>query len=131
MFAPKLRESNNTWQFRDIEEMAQYANTSPVLLDADASMVVLTIDVSLYILHFIATTVIGGPIGGQTRISLRNDHLQYVFTWLVGHLLVIIMINESYHQVRVDLGHWLHAVQVYQETKTLIIIVSTQNNSLN
>ena len=35
-----------------------------------------------------------------------------------------------YHQVRVDLSHWLHAVQVYQETKTLIIIVSIQNNSL-
>ena len=38
MFAAKLKDSNNTWQFRDIQEMAQYANTSPVLLDADASM---------------------------------------------------------------------------------------------
>ena len=47
MFAPKLRESDNTWQFRDIQEMAQYANTSPVLLDADASMVLVTIDISL------------------------------------------------------------------------------------
>ena len=32
-------------------------------------------------LSAVATTVQGGPIGGQTRISLRNDHLQYVFTW--------------------------------------------------
>lgn len=23
----------------------------------------------------------GGPIGGQTRISLRNEHLSYIFTW--------------------------------------------------
>lgn len=23
----------------------------------------------------------GGPIGGQTRISLRNEHLSYILTW--------------------------------------------------
>lgn len=23
----------------------------------------------------------GGPIGGQTRISLRNEHLSYIMTW--------------------------------------------------
>lgn len=23
----------------------------------------------------------GGPVGGQTRISLRNEHLSYIFTW--------------------------------------------------
>lgn len=30
-----------------------------------------------------ATTVPGGPIGGQTRVKLRNEHLQYIFTWCV------------------------------------------------
>ena len=29
----------------------------------------------------LATTVPGGPIGGQTRVTLRNEHLQYIFTW--------------------------------------------------
>lgn len=23
----------------------------------------------------------GGPIGGQTRVSLRNEHLSYILTW--------------------------------------------------
>lgn len=28
------------------------------------------------------TTIRGGPIGGQTTVSLRNEHLSYIFTWL-------------------------------------------------
>lgn len=27
------------------------------------------------------STVPGGPIGGQTRVSLRNEHMQYIITW--------------------------------------------------
>lgn len=27
------------------------------------------------------TTDRGGPIGGQTTITLRNEHLSYIFTW--------------------------------------------------
>jgi len=23
----------------------------------------------------------GGPVGGQTRVSIRNEHLSYVVTW--------------------------------------------------
>jgi len=37
MFTPQREEGSNKWQFRDIREMAKYANSSPVLLDADAS----------------------------------------------------------------------------------------------
>jgi surfeit locus 1 family protein len=39
----------------------------------------------------------GYPIGGQTRIDLPNDHLQYAITWfsLAGALLVIYVI---YHR---------------------------------
>jgi surfeit locus 1 family protein len=37
------------------------------------------------------------PIGGQTRIDLPNDHLQYAITWfcLAGALIVIYVI---YHR---------------------------------
>ncbi|PIO37835.1 hypothetical protein AB205_0103900 [Aquarana catesbeiana] len=35
-----------------------------------------------YCLHIItANTVPGGPIGGQTRVTLRNEHMQYIVTW--------------------------------------------------
>ena len=27
------------------------------------------------------SSVPGGPIGGQTRITLRNDHMSYLITW--------------------------------------------------
>lgn len=25
--------------------------------------------------------VTGGPIGGQTRVTLRNEHMSYILTW--------------------------------------------------
>lgn len=27
------------------------------------------------------STIPGGPIGGQTRVTLRNEHMQYIITW--------------------------------------------------
>lgn len=50
--------------YRDIEEMAELANTSYLFIDAVKE-----------------STVPGGPIGGQTQINLRNEHLQYIITW--------------------------------------------------
>lgn len=44
--------------------MARLTNASPVFLDAVSEF-----------------DVPGGPKGGQTRITLRNEHLSYIFTW--------------------------------------------------
>lgn len=30
----------------------------------------------------IESTIPGGPIGGQTNVSLRNEHLSYIITWI-------------------------------------------------
>jgi surfeit locus 1 family protein len=45
----------------------------------------------------------GYPIGGQTRIDLPNDHLQYAITWfsLAGALMVIYIL---YHRRSADGG---------------------------
>lgn len=68
--------------------MAKYADTEPILVDADASgnKLLSRTPCSPFLLPPppVATTVRGGPIGGQTRVTLRNDHLQYVFTWSVN-----------------------------------------------
>lgn len=32
-------------------------------------------------LCFPECTIPGGPIGGQTRVTLRNEHMQYIVTW--------------------------------------------------
>lgn len=44
--------------------MAELANSSYLYIDAVEQ-----------------TTVPGGPIGGQTQVKLRNEHLQYMITW--------------------------------------------------
>ena len=54
----------NRWHYLDIESMASVLGTLPIIVDADT-----------------ASSVKGGPIGGQTRVTLRNEHLQYIITW--------------------------------------------------
>ena len=105
-FAPHNDASNKRWSFRDVEAMAQYVETDPIFVDADASMftrqkvkqalfahkpLCMSVDCLILKLDYmsctsicclsLATTVPGGPIGGQTRVTLRNEHLQYIFTW--------------------------------------------------
>ncbi|XP_074655151.1 surfeit locus protein 1-like [Tubulanus polymorphus] len=52
------------WQRRDIEMLSDELGTAPFFIDADFN-----------------STVENGPIGGQTRITMRNEHLSYIFTW--------------------------------------------------
>ncbi|XP_070581940.1 surfeit locus protein 1-like [Ptychodera flava] len=63
-FAPENDIAGNRWSYRDVPAMARYASTEPIFVDAD-----------------LASTVPGGPFGGQTRINLRNEHWQYIITW--------------------------------------------------
>lgn len=49
---------------RDLNEMSKVTGASPIFLDATTDFV-----------------VPNGPIGGQTRITLRNEHLSYILTW--------------------------------------------------
>ncbi|BFZ20377.1 hypothetical protein BsWGS_23416 [Bradybaena similaris] len=52
------------WFTRNVDEMAEVAGTAKVFVDADSK-----------------STVPGGPRGGQTQVSLRNEHLTYIITW--------------------------------------------------
>jgi len=52
------------WHFLDVASMASAVGALPIIVDSDAQ-----------------SSVEGGPIGGQTRIALRNEHLQYIITW--------------------------------------------------
>lgn len=61
-FLPK--NTPGTWTYRDLNSMAKLAGTEPVYLDLIAS-----------------DGAPGGPIAGQTRVTLRNEHLSYVVTW--------------------------------------------------
>ncbi|XP_054989164.1 surfeit locus protein 1 isoform X2 [Sorex araneus] len=63
-FVPENLPERNQWHYRDVPAMAQRVGTEPIFIDAD-----------------FRSTVPGGPIGGQTRVTLRNEHLQYILTW--------------------------------------------------
>ncbi|XP_019865003.2 SURF1-like protein [Aethina tumida] len=63
-FSMKNQEGSNIWFYRDLNQMANIAGTAPIFLDATDDF-----------------PVKEGPIGGQTRISLRNEHMSYILTW--------------------------------------------------
>ena len=65
---PPNKVETNKWHSRDVDALAAKLDTRPVFVDLD-------LESSRAAAHY------GGPIGGQTRISLTNDHVQYMLTW--------------------------------------------------
>ncbi|XP_070811851.1 surfeit locus protein 1 isoform X1 [Pituophis catenifer annectens] len=63
-FVPENNVEQNTWFYRDLDAMARVTGAEPIFIDADYR-----------------SSVPGGPIGGQTRVTLRNEHMQYILTW--------------------------------------------------
>eukprot|EP00088_Acartia_fossae_P023868 TRINITY_DN2484_c0_g1_i8.p1 TRINITY_DN2484_c0_g1~~TRINITY_DN2484_c0_g1_i8.p1 ORF type:complete len:289 (+),score=24.53 TRINITY_DN2484_c0_g1_i8:41-907(+) len=75
---PKNQVEKDTWFSRDIGALASRLHTQKIFLDLDLQS-------SVYAAER------GGPIGGQTRISLRNDHVQYMLTWWGVSILTTIL----------------------------------------
>lgn len=63
-FVPPNDVQRNSWHYRDLDAMATVTGAEPIFIDA-----------------VLESTIPGGPIGGQTRVTLRNEHMQYVMTW--------------------------------------------------
>lgn len=63
-FVPNNDVERNRWHYRDLDAMSQVTGAVPIFIDADYR-----------------STIPGGPVGGQTRITLRNEHMQYIITW--------------------------------------------------
>ncbi|XP_037906479.1 SURF1-like protein [Hermetia illucens] len=61
-FSPEHR--GNVYLYRDLRKMCSTTGADPIFIDASYE-----------------SSVPGGPVGGQTRISLRNEHLSYIITW--------------------------------------------------
>lgn len=64
-FVPENKLSDNMLYYRNIEEIADFLNADPIYLD----------------LKFDDKKTDKYIISGQTRISLRNEHLSYAITW--------------------------------------------------
>ncbi|KAB7507754.1 Surfeit locus protein 1 [Armadillidium nasatum] len=59
---PENHLQNETFSYRDVVKMSELTGSSPIFVDA-------------------VETFKGGPAGGQTRVTLRNEHLSYIITW--------------------------------------------------
>ncbi|KAJ6651837.1 hypothetical protein lerEdw1_016433 [Lerista edwardsae] len=87
-FVPENNVEKNRWHYRDLEAMARVTGAEPIFIDADSSTSQAMVFLIILVVNLCArkscqkeSTVPGGPIGGQTRVSLRNEHLQYIITW--------------------------------------------------
>jgi surfeit locus 1 family protein len=79
-FLPGSNATDNVWLYGELAEMAEHLNitVAPVFVELDA------------------LEIPGGlPRGGQTRVSLPNNHIQYAFTWL-GLAVALIVIYILY-----------------------------------
>lgn len=63
-FVPANTPTSGVWHYRDLDAMAQVAEAEPIYIELS-----------------VGYGTPGGPIGGQTRITLRNEHLSYIVTW--------------------------------------------------
>jgi surfeit locus 1 family protein len=87
-FVPDNDPQANVWFWGDAAGMAAAAGVDAPSLFVDAD----------------ATANPGGlPLGGQTRVSFRNDHLQYALTWF-ALALCLAVVYLLYSRKRVEPG---------------------------
>ncbi|XP_050542968.1 surfeit locus protein 1 [Daktulosphaira vitifoliae] len=63
-FVTKNVADSHFFSYRDLNAMSKLVQSEPILIDVVSE-----------------NNVPGGPLGGQTNISLRNEHLSYIITW--------------------------------------------------
>jgi surfeit locus 1 family protein len=79
---PQNRPGDNFWFYVDVPAMAETVHLDQVL--------------PFYVEAGPAPNPGGFPIGGQTRVALPNDHLQYAITWYL-FALTLVVIYFVYH----------------------------------
>jgi len=88
-FTPAPDAAHRIWYAHDLAAIAKADSVrlaAPVVIEADA------------------TPNRGGwPKGGQTRVTFRNEHLQYAITWF-GLAVVLLGVYISFHISRGRLG---------------------------
>ena len=79
---PQNRPGDNFWFYVDVPAMAETVHLDRIL--------------PFYIEAGPGPNPGGFPIGGQTRVALPNDHLQYAITWYL-FALTLLVIYFIYH----------------------------------
>ena len=79
-FIPDNEPAENRWFWRDLDAM------SKSMFPAGAP------DIAPFILEAERSDIPGGwPLGGQTRLDLPNNHLQYALTWFLLALCLVVI----------------------------------------
>lgn len=78
-FGIKNDQASNEWHIRDVEAMAQVLKAAAIFIDAEQN-----------------TDRKKGPIGGQTSLNVRNEHLNYAITWFSLSALCLVMWYSKY-----------------------------------
>jgi surfeit locus 1 family protein len=80
LFIPDNEIEQNRWFWRDLAAMAKS------MFGGD------TKDVAPFFLEAERSDIPGGwPLGGQTRLDLPNNHLQYAITWFALALCLVVI----------------------------------------
>lgn len=88
-FTPANEPDKNLWFSADIGAMAKKAGLP---------------EIRPYLVEGLRQTIPGGfPVGGEIRVALRNDHLQYAITWY-SLALALVVIYVLYHRKLEDEG---------------------------
>ncbi|XP_032674329.1 surfeit locus protein 1 isoform X2 [Odontomachus brunneus] len=83
-FVPLNSPMSGIWHYRDLKEMAKVAEAEPVYIELS-----------------VGYGTPKGPIGGQTKIVLRNEHLSYIVTCLRYFLKYKLhhSLNKSFYRI--------------------------------
>jgi surfeit locus 1 family protein len=80
LFTPDNEPAENRWFWRDLGAM------SKSMFPVGAT------DIAPFILEAERSEIPGGwPLGGQTRLDLPNNHLQYALTWFLLALCLVVI----------------------------------------
>lgn len=82
-FGMKNDLRSNSWNIRDVEAMARHLRTAPIYLE--------TVDT-------LSPKI--GPIGGQTQLTVRNEHLNYAITWFSLAALVTLIWYQKFGRAK-------------------------------
>ena len=88
-FTPAPDMAHRIWYARDLAGIAKAAGiafSAPAIVEADAT-----------------PNPGGWPKGGQTRVTFRNEHLQYAITWF-ALAAALLLVYFAYHRSRGRLG---------------------------
>jgi surfeit locus 1 family protein len=80
LFTPDNEPAENRWFWRDLGAMSKsmFPEGAP--------------DIAPFILEAERSDIPGGwPLGGQTRLDLPNNHLQYALTWFLLALCLVVI----------------------------------------